>query len=525
MARVKIREADIKVIGSVDMSRTIACEMILQVLQAGESDMEHGGEFTGRPGTRIFHNDAYLVKLHAEIQFNDNDLVRWGMQALDRERQYQLYHPSKTWFVIHDDNRYVIGNITPYMLSLHLAHKHYPVDKMRGFIDRVLEYSIRTLRQFDKQLDGGLSNFAIDQDQHLYYVDDDFYHARQFSDFCNIIGVYLRAICWMSEDDWQILGHGCRISLLRYFNDQHWLLVVAEQLKDLFMANDDQEKYRRAFLNGLMNENPVLFAHKNTIYPDIYNRNHKGLSKKPERLALLADVHANYAALQAVVCELEKHHIDKIVVLGDIVGYGPQPNECIKLLRELGWVVIKGNHDHALVAGNLSGGFSSTGRWVIEWTKQHITNENRKWLEDLPAFIKLQDWLLVHGSPLDKTFFNAYVYRMTYESNLDNMQQRNLSICFHGHSHVQGVYYRNKTVDDFTDARKLSLNTYQYSLVCPGSVGQPRSNQPGAEFAIYEQRSGVIDFYRLDYDMSSTIECMKENQFPETLYKRLVSGQ
>ncbi len=524
MHAVMARETDIEIIGSIDETRTIGADKIVQVLQSGESDMEHGGEFTGRPGTRIFHNEQYLVKLHMELQFTDKDVVRWIIKKLETEREYQLYHPQKTWFVLNHQNKRVIANISPFMTGLHLAKPLYSADKMRTYIAQTFEYSIRILHQFDRQLDGGLSNFAIDQNHQLYYVDDDFYSAHQFSDFCNIIGVYLRAIDWLSETDWQILGGNCRSSMLKHFKDEHWLLVITEQIKDLFMANDFQRANRQTFVSGLMELSDPA---KKTGQVDVSfaDEHSKKADTKPVRLALLADVHANYEALKVVVDALEKQQPDQVIVLGDIVGYGPQPNECIELLRELGWTVIKGNHDHALVTGNLSGGFSSTGRWVIEWTKQRIKDDNKKWLADLPAFIKMQDWLLVHGSPLDKTFFNAYVYRMTYENNLDNMQQRNLSICFHGHSHVQGIYHRGKAADGFIDDRHIPLNDFQHSLICPGSVGQPRSNHPGAEFAIYEQQSNVMDFYRLDYDMSRTIKLMKENQFPETLYNRLELGQ
>ena len=131
---------------------------------------------------------------------------------------------------------------------------------------------------------------------------------------------------------------------------------------------------------------------------------------------------------------------------------------------------------------------------------------------------------MVHGSPVDKTFFNGYVYKMTYGDNLDNLQQRQLTMCMHGHSHVQGIYYRKGKLDDFICEDKVDIEKFDHSLVCPGSVGQPRSNRPGAEFAILTRSLNQVEFFRLDYDLEKTVDDMRSYRFPSQLYERLLVG-
>jgi predicted phosphodiesterase len=253
----------------------------------------------------------------------------------------------------------------------------------------------------------------------------------------------------------------------------------------------------------------------------------KQKSEKNSRyLALLADVHANLPALDIIMTYLKDQKIHNGIVLGDIVGYGPHPSECINILANSGFAIIKGNHDHAVVTGSFSKGFSKTGKWVIEWTIKNITNNDKHWLSKLPEFLNADSWLAVHGSPMDPTYFNGYVYEMTYKKNLDNLEKRNISLCFHGHTHIMGVYARKSGInDDFYTNETITLNQYDYSLVCPGAVGQARNGNPQCQFAIYDSQESKINFICLDYDIEKTIKDMKKLGFPESLQDRLISGR
>lgn len=239
----------------------------------------------------------------------------------------------------------------------------------------------------------------------------------------------------------------------------------------------------------------------------------------------MADIHANLPALQAVLREMEQLGVRQALVLGDIVGYGPHPRECIATIRDRGFPVIKGNHDHAVAEGQFAKGFSAHARRVAEWTRERLDAEDLRWLAELPPYLQHHNWLAVHGAPQDRQFFSAYVYHMTYESDLDDLADRQIPICFHGHSHVAGVYFRKRGLDGLSKDRRQSLQEYSHCLVCPGSVGQPRDNSGAAAcFALYQAHERQLTFYRIAYDVDATANDMLANDFPPILAHRLREG-
>jgi predicted phosphodiesterase len=242
--------------------------------------------------------------------------------------------------------------------------------------------------------------------------------------------------------------------------------------------------------------------------------------------ALLADVHANYAALDTVLNYLDTHNIHEGIVLGDVVGYNAEPKECIERLQDTDLLIIQGNHDHAVAISETGMGFSNTAKMSIQWTVEQLSPEHRQWLKALPAFIETEDWFAVHGAPIDPAFFYAYVYAMTYESNLQHMQDNKIHLCFHGHSHMPGIFARDKrAMDHCLEGQTISLSPYSQLLVCPGSIGQPRNGCTDTQFAIYDREREEVAFLSLPYDSQSTVQKMRDHDFPETLWKRLLTGK
>ncbi|MBL1260611.1 MAG: metallophosphoesterase [Thiotrichaceae bacterium] len=240
-------------------------------------------------------------------------------------------------------------------------------------------------------------------------------------------------------------------------------------------------------------------------------------------MAVITDIHSNESALVAVLAELDNLGVKNGIVLGDIVGYGPHPDACIQLLIESGFSVIKGNHDNAVATGNSSRGLFHLARWLVDWSRERLSQQHKEWLEQLPPYIRQDNWLALHGAPVDKTFFNAYVYKMTYEDNLNNLEKRNIPICFHGHSHLSTVYYREGSGDKLSNESSLTLN-HQASLVCSGSVGKTRSQVPQAEFSVFNRKTLDIKFYKIFYKMAKTLDDMERFNFPEKLIERFLSG-
>jgi diadenosine tetraphosphatase ApaH/serine/threonine PP2A family protein phosphatase len=149
------------------------------------------------------------------------------------------------------------------------------------------------------------------------------------------------------------------------------------------------------------------------------------------------------------------------------------------------------------------------------------------WLDELPPSLQQDGWLAVHGAPQDKHCFFGYVYRMSYEANLDNLAERDIPICFHGHSHITGVYFRNQDGDSgFSKETQQSLQDYRHCLVSPGSIGQPRDNDgPATPFAIFNPQTKQLTFHRVDYAVETTISAMLAHDFPAALAQRLRNGE
>ena len=187
--------------------------------------------------------------------------------------------------------------------------------------------------------------------------------------------------------------------------------------------------------------------------------------------------------------------------------------------------MLRGNHDHAAATGICGPGFGTTSRWCIEWTVERLAEAHKAWLLALPVSLEGEGWLAVHGAPVDATFFNAYVYHMTYTQNLDELARRGIALCFHGHTHMPGVYARNRAeVDVFLSEKQVSLQGFRHSLVCPGSVGQPRNRATGAQLAVLDWEARSLRFFSLPYAAEGVLADMGQAGFPPGLVQRLLAG-
>lgn len=496
----------VEIIGAVDPQRAIGRAVIERVLSGAAQSLAHGRAFTGRPATLLYSDGEYVAKCRTELNFGVTDSRRWIERRLARERALAIYHPARTWFIRHTDSATLIANITPHMPPIHRLDD-LPEVRLPALI-RLFECYLATAARHNCRLDEGLSNFAWTGEA-LYYLDDDLYSWDRFTGFSQAMGIWFRTFEQWRDQDLAALAAALRQAVQRHFPDNHWIPAIGRLLRQPHCPDPAQRHRQQLFIRGF----EQLPAERRIRRID------------GSCLALLADVHANLPALEAVLAELRAQGVTQGIVLGDIVGYGPHPGACIDRLRELGWLVIRGNHDHALGSGRWDVGFSSTARWALEWSIDKLDAEQRRWLANLPLYHRQANWLAVHGAPRDPEFFRAYVYRMTYTDNLDYLAQQGVTACFHGHSHVQGTYYRRPDGEDgFTTETLVNMSDYQHVLVCPGSVGQPRSQQPGAEFAVLETNSGRIRFHRIDYPRACTLTDMEQADFPPALRHRLETG-
>jgi metallophosphoesterase superfamily enzyme len=504
---------DIKIIGTIDPDQEISQSIISSILKFEQQALEHGSAFTGRPTTSIYQGAGYVIKLRTEPEIAYDQLTDLGKKKLVQERALNIYHPAKTWFVLETQDAKRVGNITPLLSPLHtLDQRDSPLRLTQALSDcvRLTLTSICTEEVF---LDLSLSNFALDEQDQIYYLDDDVYPLNEITPLASSIAVLLRHLDDLPNDAIHQLGTETAglLEELACPNLSSWKLKLA--LGQQFMANEAQQSRLLAFIKGLENK-PA----EKTIRPG-------PATKRQELIALIADIHANLPALEVIDQEIQRLQPDRVIVLGDIVGYGPHPRECIELLRNRAWDILKGNHDNAAALTiPPTSGFSTTSGWVIEWTQKELSDEHRDWLGALESRMDEADWIAVHGAPMDSNDFNAYVYHMTYEDNLDYLLHHDKRLGFHGHTHLQGTYLRKNETDTHIASGTIELEQVHAALICPGSVGQPRGGAAGAEMAVLRDFH-TLEFMHFEYDKRKTQQDMKQLGFPQTLIDRLSTGR
>ncbi len=497
---------NITLVGAVGGSSPYQQTDILRLLNRQPTTLLHGNTFTGRPGTQIYTENETVLKIRSEIRLEPLFAKRWAQQILAKETHYQIYHPHKTWFVAEttEDKLALVGSICPRLQPLHslLTQNSIAIAHSLNYFSQLFDHYFRLAKQMKIRLDEGLSNFGVDAQQELFYLDDDTYTWDRFISCAQMLGVYFRSLPWFNPAIATQLGKIIHQLILKHFNDAQYLVVLAEQLKDVYMPADSQRQVVNSFINQLVHRQP------NSQISSFNNNRY---------IALLADIHANFPALQVVLNFLKLKDIQTGIVLGDIVGYGPHPSQCIEQLQQTGFIFIKGNHDHGLASDQFEKSFSRPALWALQWSAQQINQTQKSWLADLSPLIYHDYWLALHGAPIDPTFFNAYVYEMTYSDNLDVLQRKAIPICFHGHTHRPGIYGRSNHRDGYFYDKVIDLKNFNHALICPGSVGQPRNQPFGAQFAIYDQKERKIYYHNLPYNVTTTIAAMEASGFPDTL--------
>ena len=242
------------------------------------------------------------------------------------------------------------------------------------------------------------------------------------------------------------------------------------------------------------------------------------------RSLIVADVHANLEALESVILDAEKRGgFDQVWSLGDIVGYGPNPGECVELLREYVAKGIAGNHDLAACGKIAPDGFNEDALASIWWTISQLSYEQYSYLRDLPLSMEMEHFTMVHGSAR-APFWSEYVE--TPESARASFDRMSTPRCLVGHSHRQLMWLDNGASVSLrkppTDT-PIVLGTNRL-IINPGAVGQPRDGDPRASYAVYDARDMVLTFRRVAYDRPATQRKMQAKGLPKYLWMRLEYG-
>jgi len=242
------------------------------------------------------------------------------------------------------------------------------------------------------------------------------------------------------------------------------------------------------------------------------------------RYAVISDVHANLEALSAVISKIAGLKTDRILCLGDIVGYNANPNEVIDILKSEKALCIMGNHDAVACGLREPNNFNPLAKRAALWSREQLTDESRAFLRDLPKELKVDDFFIFHGSIHDTDRYILYKEDIKENFQLLKKLTGQPRMGFFGHTHVRTAYINDSDVISVDLSIELPLSPSRKYLINPGSVGQPRDYDPRASFLIYDTIEQKVTFFRTDYDIAACQDKIIKAGLPSQLATRLEMG-
>ncbi len=240
------------------------------------------------------------------------------------------------------------------------------------------------------------------------------------------------------------------------------------------------------------------------------------------KYSIVSDIHGNLESLQRAFAMVEDE--DTVLCLGDIVGYGPNPNECVRMIRERAKHAVLGNHDLAALENFGVEYFNDAARAAIAWTQGVLDDQNRAWLNGLSYELRFPEFLLVHGAPV-----NYFEYILDKRTALKAFNATDAPLVFVGHTHI-AEYWTLES--DGTVSHKhmqkggdLQLEDGKRYIVDVGSVGQPRDLNPDASFVRFDSDARRVEWIRYDYPIGTVQEKIHEAHLPDYLAVRLEAGR
>lgn len=240
------------------------------------------------------------------------------------------------------------------------------------------------------------------------------------------------------------------------------------------------------------------------------------------KTGIISDIHGNIEALKAVLEALEKENVNRIVCLGDIVGYGPDPNLCVDHVKQIAYATIMGNHDAAAINAISTDDFNENAQIAIEWTQKVLGFEQVLFLNTLSLVFSEKDWMAVHATPESP---ETWDYIFTESQIVRNFKAMEKPICFIGHSHMPIAFIQEPNGDILLrNADEIHFEFSQKYLINVGSVGQPRDGDPRAAYGIFDEEKKYFTLKRIAYDIPKVQEKMRASGLPAPLIERIAEG-
>ncbi len=242
------------------------------------------------------------------------------------------------------------------------------------------------------------------------------------------------------------------------------------------------------------------------------------------RIAIISDIHSNIEALTEVKKEIGRLSIDRVICLGDVIGYGASPEPCCSIIRELAEISLLGNHD-AAVSGRMDyGAYYEAARQVLDWTTRQLSPNNLAWLRSLPYSYRFGDLCFSHGAPLRPEAYE-YIFAVEQLEELTPYYRELADVTFIGHSHMSKIFALSDS-EEYFEVREQSV-TIQRGLkyvISVGSVGQPRDYDSRACFVVYDTVRRTAEFHRVEYDIETSAQRIFDAGLALNFGKRLFLG-
>lgn len=238
-------------------------------------------------------------------------------------------------------------------------------------------------------------------------------------------------------------------------------------------------------------------------------------------LAVISDVHANLEAFEAVMRDIEQRKADRIICLGDTIGYGPDPEPCLDLVEKTCEVKLMGNHEYAVIGKLSPQQINRTAKISLSWTQDQLADTAMPRITDLPLAASMNDLYFVHASPWEPDKWRYVLSPGEADAAFKHFEQR---VCFNGHSHLPMIFAFGDNQIRRQAGHDFQPNEETRYIVNVGSVGQPRDNDPRACYVTYDTTEDEVSFHRVAYDISKAQHKMKQAELPATLINRLQAG-
>lgn len=460
-------------------------------------------EGSAKPTTRLLAVSEWVCKLRLDHACASAAAARESIVAArDRGEHAGIWHPRKVWFAMRAGDVWYPATLCPELVTLRqIATREVRLQSWTA----MLQLGIDVHRAHGLGLDLNPANFATERSStKLHYLDDELYDRLEVRDIAGAIVARIPEDPSIDPSSWQRWGAELRHNLV--LDGFSWSTVRDEVA--LYPLPERYEACRAALLAAIADGRPVR------------------CSTRGELTCVLADVHANAAALDAVIEDAVERGAKRFLFLGDAIGYGPDPAYCVRRLAELPRTdLVRGNHDHAIASNHFELGMNSLARQCAEWTRAQLGVAELDWLRSLPTEHVEDGWVAVHGAPRDPHRFLAYVYELTYEDNLRHLREQRIPLCFYGHTHVQLTHVElARGPVKLPGVRFIELDPRRVWLVNPGSVGQPRDGDSRAAYALWQRSTGDLSTLRVRYDIARTIRGLRSAGLPRQLEDRLQAG-